>query len=549
MGEYRTTLLRGVAAVLLWGLGPALSQGQSVPLPIPIPPATPPAIVSPTVVVPPTPAPLSSIVVPDSVPPVSVPDSVPPLTSPPLTDPAAPWAVPVQEPPGNGSSSNPTETPTPSDSVPTAPAANAPKFEISWNEGVFFQTKDKDFLFHIGATVQYDGAWYSQGSSLLFPGGPGRFADGANLRRGRIRTEGTMYQNVDFMFEMEFCNGFSPRGLNVQDAVNTTSDSPGPTDAWVTLKDVPFLGNVRIGNQKEWFSLEHLNSYRFLEFMERSYLFDFSQPTAFNNGFSPGISAFRTWANDRIFTGGGVYKNINNFLGFGFGDGQYAATGRVTFLPIWCPQEKYFFHIGGAQSHRDPTDDVILIRVRNEIRNAPFPLLNLVANTGLIRADSQDLYNIETAGAYRRWTYQGEYTVNMVNRAATDTIPNMGTAVFQGYYLSGLVFLTGEHRTWNPKTATFNRVIPKKNFGFHPGTWCVKGPGAWELAARYTYLNLDDKAITGGRLNDVTLGVNWYWNPNTKMQFNYDYVYIQGGQNPLARGAVHSFGTRLAYDF
>jgi len=82
---------------------------------------------------------------------------------------------------------------------------------------------------------------------------------------------------------------FSPAGTTGPITAGTVTNSPGPTDAWITVKEVPFFGNVRIGSQKEWFSLEHLNSYRYLEFLERSYLFDFAQATAFNNGFSPGI--------------------------------------------------------------------------------------------------------------------------------------------------------------------------------------------------------------------------------------------------------------------
>ena len=140
-------------------------------------------------------------------------------------------------------------------------------------------------------------AWYSASPWLeLGPGGTGKFNDGFNLRRGRIFFEGTLYEAVDYKFELEFANGlgFSPVGTTGAVQFNSVTNSPGPTDAWITVKDVPLLGNVRIGSQKEWFSLEHLNNYRALEFLERSYLFDFAQATAFNNGFTPGISVFRT---------------------------------------------------------------------------------------------------------------------------------------------------------------------------------------------------------------------------------------------------------------
>ena len=44
---------------------------------------------------------------------------------------------------------------------------------------------------------------------------------------------------------------------------------------------------------------------------------------------------------------------------------------------------------------------------------------------------------------------------------------------------------------------------------------------AWELAARYSYLSLNGPGVQGGRLNDVTLGINWYLNTYLKFQLNY----------------------------
>ncbi len=458
--------------------------------------------------------------------------------------PAPPTAAPAPMP---AIPSTPDQSALPPIMASPPPASTAPKFEAVWNNGLFLQTPNKDFVAHIGGTVHADAAFYTAGTGLQqFPGGTGRFSDGANFRRIRFFMEGSMYKNIDYKVELEFANGigFSPAGTQSAVVQGSVVNSPGPTDAWITVKQVPFLGNVRIGNQKEWFSLEHLNNYKFLEFMERSYLFDFSQPTAFNNGFTPGISAFRTWADDRIFTAVGGYKNESDLLGFGVGDGQYAVTGRVAGLPVWEPDDKVFWHVGGAMSHRDPVNGQVQIRIRNEVRNAPFPLLNLVANTGLVNASSQTLYNLETAAVYGPLTLQAEYTQNLINGASVGTGPNVGTLSYSGFYAEAMFFLTGESRAWDPKIGIFKRVVPLNNFGFGG---C--GTGAWEVAARYTYLDLNDKGINGGRLNDVTLGLNWYLNPNTKIQFNYDYLYKDGANNPEAKGSVHSLGTRLAVDF
>jgi phosphate-selective porin OprO/OprP len=135
-----------------------------------------------------------------------------------------------------------------------------------------------------------------------------------------------------------------------------------------------------------------------------------------------------------------------------------------------------------------------------------------------------------------------EYLADLVHSARVGTGPSLGTVTFQGFYVEGLVFLTGEHRGFDTNYYRRTRIIPKCNLG-------ESGWGAWELGLRYQYLDLDEGGVRGGVLNNVTVGLNWYWNPNMKLQFNYDYAHRDGGTNPLASGQVHGFGTRVAFDF
>jgi phosphate-selective porin OprO/OprP len=79
--------------------------------------------------------------------------------------------------------------------------------------------------------------------------------------------------------------------------------------------------------------------------------------------------------------------------------------------------------------------------------------------------------------------------------------------------------LTGEEKGW--KT-----VVPDKFFNPHEGGW-----GAWELAFRYGYLNLQNNdyirshGVTGnGRVSEYTFGVNWYMNPHTRFRINYNHA-------------------------
>jgi phosphate-selective porin OprO/OprP len=118
-------------------------------------------------------------------------------------------------------------------------------------------------------------------------------------------------------------------------------------------------------------------------------------------------------------------------------------------------------------------------------------------------------------------------------------------AYFPGVYVTGAYFLTGEHRPYNRKLGAIDRIKVHSDFGRHDdGCW---GWGAMELAARYSYIDLNSKDIQGGRLNDLTFGVNWYLNSYSKLQFNYIRAFLD---NPIfGKSNADIVGLRAQVDF
>ena len=65
---------------------------------------------------------------------------------------------------------------------------------------------------------------------------------------------------------------------------------------------------------------------------------------------------------------------------------------------------------------------------------------------------------------------------------------------------------------------------------------------------RYGYVNLNDDLVRGGTYGEHTVGLNWYWNPNIKFQFNY----LNGRRLAPAgaeSGTVQGFALRGALEF
>jgi phosphate-selective porin OprO/OprP len=78
------------------------------------------------------------------------------------------------------------------------------------------------------------------------------------------------------------------------------------------------------------------------------------------------------------------------------------------------------------------------------------------------------------------------------------------------------------------------------------------GFGAWELAARFSRMNLNFEeglagtaavpgSVRGGDQSIVTLGVNWYLNPNFKVMMNYLLIDVDR-LNPAGPGNLQPFG-------
>ena len=430
------------------------------------------------------------------------------------------------------------------------------QMRAGWANGIELYTPNRDFWFHVGGRTQVDGVWLqAPGNSLNGAGGVGA-QDSVNFRRGRLRAEGTMYETIDWCAEYNFVgttylNPGTPQPSNPATLVGQIAAVPSFTDLWWNFRSVPVVGNFTMGNIKEPFGLERLQSSRYLDFMERSFNQDaFVAPS--NNGFAPGLLVWNYAQNRRATWAAGLFKNVQYTpFAFGVGDGDYAADGRFTFLPYYdeASNGRYLVHLGMGGSWRNNNFQTVRYRARGSLRNGPDALNSVWADTGTITSRDEGILAPEALIIWGSLNIQAEYVATYSTQAMNGTKP-IGTAFFDGYYVQALYFLTGEHRLYDYQKGLIGRVIPYENAAFVRGAngRPIFLRGAWQVGIRYNELNLNNKGINGGRLQDVTLGLNWFLNPNMKLQWNVTMTH-RDGQHNTADGNIYGAGMRLAHDF
>ena len=389
-------------------------------------------------------------------------------------------------------------------------------FDVFWKDGLKFESKDGNFKAQIGGRIQVDYAKIDGDNPMVndIETLEGNTLDGSGVefRRARLFMSGTIYDSVDFKAQYDFAG----------------SDADFK-DVWIGLRDIPYVGVIRGGHQKEPFSLEEQTSSKYITFMERAL------PNAFSPSRNTGLLMKNAVLDKRMTWGVGVFEDVDD-TGDSFNDfDDWNATARITGLPWYEEDGRRLVHLGLSYTHqfRDDDDTTVRFRQRPEshITDAR------IVNTGRFGADDVDIVTPELALVYGPFSLQGEYTYTWTDASEADD------PEFDGYYIFGSWFITGEHRRYSTSSGAFSRVKPKTNF--HP---TEPGWGAWEVAARYSNIDLKDQEIDGGEADNITLGLNWYLNPNVRMMFNYVYSDLEDRAG-VDDDDLNIFQTRLQIDF
>lgn len=384
-----------------------------------------------------------------------------------------------------------------------------------------------------------------------------------SFRRLRLELAGEVPQNMVWRMQLE---ASEPNSLQFR-------------DAYIGWTNLPNNQTLLLGNQKRPLGLDHQNSSRYNVFTERPMAIE-----AFNEDARRfGLAMYGHNDEESVGWAYGIYglENIQDD-GESIGDSLQMGGYARTWSSPWYDETsggRGYLHLGLAGALARPDGDVDgndtnnnegRFRTRASARSNE----RWLNTTRIPGADWYQHVAVESILNLGSLQLTGEYIVTPMQRegtpdSVTPTNPNNlpGFAFddslsrdlfFHGGYIYASYFLTGEHIPYKRTSGTIDRVKPHENFFLVDRMRGGRGAGwgAWQVAARYDYLDLSSGGVNGGVGHIITGALNWHWTPYSKVQNNLIYGNIDqsGVANAVGGAGVEAgdfliFGSRFMLDF
>lgn len=385
----------------------------------------------------------------------------------------------------------------------------------AFKSGLKHSGGDGAFSYQVFGLIQNDWLWYGTDSNrglLVDDAGPPttfhELNEGVEFRRIRLGMNGTMYGNVKWHSEVEL-----------------SKNDVKLADVWMQI--AVGGGALRIGHMKEPIGFDQITSDRYTHFMERSFV----------NSLSPGRNTGFLYS-DRMGDGDdawlvqfGIFRDADS-AGDDLGNAvtsEYNFSGRVAGRPMIDDDGTTWLHVGASARWTDISDDAFSLKVGPAINQAQKYL------SAAMGADESWQAQLELAFVTGPLTFLAEYAHMQVD-ATSGTKFNVNAMSVEGAY-----WLTGENTAYDKDKGTFGRTMPRSNYGDDDGD------GAWQLAARYDRIDLDDGGLGAGDADQITVGCRWWLNPNTAIHFNVIRFHPDDPANALHGETL--FGMRFEIDF
>jgi phosphate-selective porin OprO/OprP len=404
----------------------------------------------------------------------------------------------------------------------------------SWKGSPQWTDSEAGWSFKVRGRFMYDTAFIDSPFSAI----PNKnLGFNSRIRRLRLGVEGTIPGDFGYKFEADFANA----AVGFGDVIMTYNPKGKP---W----------SVTVGNHESMDGLEQITSSRFTSFIERAQMND-----AFVNTRRLGLSFGLADSSNVLRFNAGMFTTHS--IDASVDDDGYIAAARLTYSPQALGGQLHFganYQYRHFKSNNGATASVSTgaPSASQVARYRARPFLQTTGerfvDTGNFAAKGDQIIGGEAAGIFGPLHVTGEIQYTKVDAYdATDFNPGLdaftGSTVFPGgdpsflsYYAEVGYFLTGETRGY--KNGLWDRT--KVLHPFDKGGW-----GAFQINARYDYLDLDSSklksgfsynpgtgAVTasnsltrGGKQTGYQLGLIWI--PQDYVRFLVQYVRteVEGG--------------------
>ncbi|WP_428309510.1 OprO/OprP family phosphate-selective porin [Hydrocarboniphaga sp.] len=382
-----------------------------------------------------------------------------------------------------------------------------------------FSLKKGDYEIKFSALAQVDGRFYlDDGPTDTQPAAP-RFNDGFRLRRLRPTIQGTLGKLVGFRFTPEFAGDGSGLAASI-------------VDAYIDLKFDP-AASLRVGKQKGPVGLERLQSGGAIDFVERGY------PTELVPNRDIGVNLFGELLSSTVNYSVGIFNGTRDGrdIDAADSDNRHEIEGRLFTEPFKNAPGVFQglgFGVGGSTGTRNTRNGTTITnpaQYRTPGQNTFFSYASTVFADGTqTRLTPQAYWYYNNVGLLAEYVSSKQELTNSVTTgtgSAAVTTVTEGKFTNKAYEVTATYVLTGED-------TSYKGVVKPKN------SYTIGGPGwgAFELAARYGELDVDNDAFTSGfasatasasKASSYGVGVNWYLSANAKVVLDYDHTKFDGG--------------------
>jgi len=219
---------------------------------------------------------------------------------------------------------------------------------------------------------------------------------------------------------------------------------------------------------------------------------------------------------------------------FTFSDAAIPALADGVKWLGYVPNRHFLWNVGWFTDVLSEGQSFLVVRQpvyrARRVGSSPAPYF---IDTGEFPARSTRMAGPEIYYRPGNWLFGTEYYWQKVGS------PQMNNPLFHGGDAFVAWVITGETRSYNTVGGYFRSIAPAK-------TILQRGPGVWEALLRFSYSDLNDGPVQGGRFWRLTPTVNWYFTDVTRLELAYGYGTLDRFENS---GVTQFFQARLQIEF